>query len=333
MTDIIRINTTYELKTLDRERVEFEYSRTLTEETRRTYISAIKDFFGASSLEDITVEMMQAVTPFMANDWAERLILGGNSKATVNKKLGALYNFYEFLTRRSVGIMTYNPFSPKEGCIRFKNATKAYSEKRALTASEIHKIISAVDRPTDKKDDKYVSCLRDLIVLQLLVTTGMRREELANAKVGDMFVNSGKRVLRIVGKGDKFRFAVIPEPVVENIEEYMNLRGITYKNGEQPIITSHSRRVPVGTFVDTNTIYRIVKKYAKLSGVSVDGDIAPHNMRHTFATTSLEMGADIADVQDMMGHSSINTTRRYDHVNRVIKHSTCEMLSAAYGIG
>lgn len=333
MTDIIRIYDKTEIKKLEPERVEYEYSRTLTEETRRAYISAIKDFFCVGSLDDISIEMMRSVDPFVANDWAEQLILKGNSKATVNKKLGAMHNFYEFLCRRAVGIMTYNPFSPKEGCIRFKNATKAYSEKRALTASEIGKIISAVKRTDDMLSKDYAPYLRDLIVLQMLVTTGMRREELADAKIGDIFVNSGKKVLRIVGKGDKFRFTVIPEPVVENIEEYMNVRGISYRDGEQPIITSHSRRVPTGTFVDTNTIYRIVKKYAKLSGVSVDGDIAPHNMRHTFATTSLDMGADIADVQDMMGHSSINTTRRYDHVNRVIKHSTCEMLSKAYGIG
>lgn len=333
MTDIIRFNGTTELMELEQNRVEFEYSRTLTKETRRTYISAIKDFFNVDDLNEITVEMMRSVDPFKANDWAETLILKGNSKATVNKKLGAMHNFYEFLCRRAVGIMTYNPFSPKEGCVRFKNATKPYSEKRALTASEISRIMSAVEEPADKKGNDYLTYMRDLLVLQLLVTTGMRREELADAKVGDIFTNSGKRVLRIVGKGDKLRFTVIPEPVAKNIEKYMELRGISYKNEDQPIITSHSRRVPTGTFVDTNTIYRVVKKYASLSGVSVDGDIAPHNMRHTFATTSLDMGADIADVQDMMGHSSINTTRRYDHVNRVIKHSTCEMLSKAYGIG
>lgn len=333
MTDIIRFEEHTGLTTLERKRIKHEYSRTLSDETKRTYITAIKDFFGVEDLNDISVEDMQSVTPFMANDWAEHLLSIGNSKATINKKLGALHNFYEFLCRRSVGIMTYNPFSTKEGCIRYKNAAKAYSDRRALTATEVNKILSAVEKPDDILSSKYISYLRDLIVIQMLVTTGMRREELAEAKIGDICINSGKRVIRIIGKGDKFRFAVIPDPVMENIEEYMELRGLAYRDEGHPLITSHSRRVKTETFVNAMTIYRIVKKYAESSGVSIDGDITPHNMRHTFATTSLDMGADIADVQDMMGHSSINTTRRYDHLNRVIKHSTCEALSKMYGIG
>lgn len=333
MTDIIRFEDRNGLTALEGKRVKYEYSRTLSNETKRTYVTAIKDFFGVEDLNDITVERMQSVTPFEANDWAERLLSIGNSKATINKKLGALHNFYEFLCRRSVGIMTYNPFSTKEGCIRYKNAAKSYSERRALTSTEVNKIISAIERPDDVLSEKYISYLRDLIVIQMLVTTGMRREELAEAKIGDICINSGKHVLRVVGKGDKFRFAVIPEPVMDNIEEYMDLRGIGYGDMEHPLITSHSRRVKTETFVNAMTIYRVVKKYAEASGVSMDGDITPHNMRHTFATTSLDMGADIADVQDMMGHSSINTTRRYDHLNRVIKHSTGEMLSRMYGIG
>lgn len=333
MMNIVNFNGNTELRPLECRRVEYEYSRTLSAQTRRTYISAIKDFFEVEDLHDVSVDRMKSVTPFMANDWAERLLLTGNSKATINKKLGALHSFYDFLCRRNVGIMTYNPFSTTEGCIRYKNAAKPYSERRALTAAEVNKIISSVEKPDDMMSEKYLSYLRDLVVLQMLVTTGMRREELADAKIGDICINSGKHVIRIIGKGDKFRFAVIPDVVMENIEEYMTLRGIGYKDNAHPLVTSHSRRVETESFLNTMTIYRIVKKYAEKSGVSMDGDITPHNMRHTFATTSLDMGADIADVQDMMGHSSINTTRRYDHLNRVIKHSTGEMLSKMYGIG
>ena len=325
-----RMNST--LVTLNPDRVEYEYSRTLSKETRRTYISAIKDFFKADDLSDITVDMMKSVTPFDANDWAEGLLAAGNSKATINKKLGALHNFYSFLCRKTVGIMDYNPFSTEEGCIRYKNAIKPYSEKRALTPEEVNRIISAIEKPDDMFSEDYIVYLRDLLVIQMLCTTGMRREELADARIGDIMPNGGKHVIRIIGKGDKFRFAVLPDVVMNNIEEYMELRGITIKDKTCPIITSHSSRVESGTPVDAVTIYRIVKKYAKKSGVSVDGDIAPHNLRHTFATISLSMGADIADVQDMMGHSSINTTRRYDHINRTIQHSTSERLSAAYGI-
>ena len=312
-------------------RIEHEYTRVLTEKTRRSYVSAIKDFFEVDNLSDITADMMRSVDPYKANDWAERMLKSGNSKATVNKKLGALCNFYKFLCRKSVGIMSYNPFSPDEGCIRYKNAIKPYSDKRALTAEEIQKLVSSIEKPEDP--EKYISYLRDKIVIMILVTTGIRREELANAKIGDIQVNSGKYVLRIIGKGDKFRFAVLSEPVVKDINEYIWLRRIQDNINEHPLITSHSRNVEPESFVNDITIYRIVKKYAEKSGISQDGDIATHNLRHTFATLSLSMGADMADVQDMMGHSNMNTTRRYDHVHRTIEHSTCEKLSCMCGIG
>lgn len=311
--------------------IESLYTNTLTEETKRSYMSTIKEFFGISSLNELSIEMIQAVDPYKANEWAEKMTDKGNSPATVNKKLSALQNFYSFLCRRTIGLMTYNPFSTSEGCIRFKNAIKNYSDKRALAPEEVVALIKSIKFPKDKTSSKYKLSLRDLIVIELLVTTGMRRAELTNINIGDIKILYGRNVVEITGKGDKTRPMIISKSIKKDIDNYIISRGLTYRDSEMPLITNHTSNGEENAFVTEMTIYRIVKKYADKSGIGVD-DIAPHNLRHTFCTQSISMGVDIHSVQDLMGHTNVETTRRYEHLVRTITDSPSDALSSLYEI-
>ena len=120
--------------------IEDKYTNTLSPETKRAYTQAIQEFFG-KQLSEITVNDMQSVTPDHANQYALALENKGLTHATINRKLSALHSFYQFLCRRSVAIMNYNPFSTDEGSIRFKNAQKDYSDKKALTPEEVKKVL------------------------------------------------------------------------------------------------------------------------------------------------------------------------------------------------
>jgi site-specific recombinase XerD len=227
--------------------------------------------------------------------------------------------------------MKYNPFATNEGCIRFKNAIKNYSDKRALSPEEVTRVFESVEIPEDKTSVSYLLAMRDLIVLELLATTGMRRAELTPIKVGDIKPYTGKYIVNITGKGNKTRVMVIANKVKKHIDDYITARGLTYEDINAPLITNHTNNRENNLQINDMTIYRIVKKYADKAGIGVD-DIAPHNFRHTYCTQAIDMGFDIYSVQDSMGHASVATTRRYEHLYRTVTDSPSDKLSKLYGI-
>ena len=302
--------------------VEEMFTNTLGKETKRAYVQAIKEFFG-KDLCNITIEDMQAVTPEMANKYAMKLLNNGLKRTSINRKLSALHSFYKFLCRRSVGIMTYNPFDSDEGCIRFKNAQKNYIAKRALVADEVKTMFDLA------KMDNSIIGVRDLLVLELLATTGMRRAEVCEIKIGDIQLTQGVYAINIVGKGNKERIIVASNEVMGIINKYMNMRGITMKDKDEYLLVSHANRKSGSGKVSTNMIYRIVKHYAELADIDPD-TISPHTLRHTFATQCIGMGTPIQDVQQLMGHASINTTELYKHSFNIINNNPAEKLTSMY---
>ena len=292
--------------------VEEMFTNTLGKETKRAYVQAIKEFFG-KNLCNITIEDMQAVTPEMANKYAMNLLNNGLKRTSINRKLSALHSFYKFLCRRSVGIMTYNPFDSDEGCIRFKNAQKNYIAKRALVTDEVKTMFDLA------KMDNSIIGVRDLLVLELLATTGMRRAEICEIKIGDIQLTQGVYAINIVGKGNKERIIVASNEVMGIINKYINMRGITMKDKDEYLLVSHANRKSGSGKVSTNMIYRIVKHYAELADIDPD-TISPHTLRHTFATQCIGMGTPIQDVQQLMGHASINTTELYNHSFNIINN-------------
>ena len=302
--------------------VEEMFTNTLGKETKRAYVQAIKEFFG-KDLCNITIEDMQAVTPEMANKYAMNLLNNGLKRTSINRKLSALHSFYKFLCRRSVGIMTYNPFDSDEGCIRFKNAQKNYIAKRALVTDEVKTMFDLA------KMDNSIIGVRDLLVLELLATTGMRRAEICEIKIGDIQFTQGIYAINIVGKGNKERIIVASNEVMGIINKYMNMRGITMKDKDEYLLVSHANRKSGSGKVSTNMIYRIVKHYAELADIDPD-TISPHTLRHTFATQCIGMGTPIQDVQQLMGHASINTTELYNHSFNIINNNPAEKLTSMY---
>lgn len=300
------------------------YTNTLTPMTKKNYISTIKGFFGVEDLSQITIDMLQSVTPEIVNLWANKQLEEGVAKSTINNKLSGLQNFYKFLCRRNIGIMSYNPFETSQGAIRFKNASKDYSDKRILSSKEMKKIFKEAEK------EGGIIGARDLLVLELLATTGMRRAELCSIKIGDITTNMGTKLIQITGKGNKKRIVVISETVDVLIKNYLKLRGVSYQDKELPLIISHSSNADPTEHVTTMTIYRIVKKYADKAGLDAD-TISPHCMRATFATTSYgELGMDSDTIRELMGHTSQTTTQKYIKALRMVKTNPANKLDKMF---
>jgi len=175
---------------------------------------------------------------------------------------------------------------------------------KILDESHLKSLLEAPD--TSKKDG-----IRDRAILETLFSTGLRVSELASLNRDT--INLGRREFGIIGKGGKERVVFISDTAYDWLEKYLMFRKDTFK----PLFIRFQGKVdPTNNGeamrLTTRSIERIVEKYVKKLGLPVKA--TPHTLRHSFATDLLINGADIRSVQEMLGHSSIQTTQIYTHV-------------------
>jgi tyrosine recombinase XerC len=151
--------------------------------------------------------------------------------------------------------------------------------------------------------------LRDLAILELFYSTGMRLSELANLDLSS--VDFQGEVVRVLGKGKKERIIPVGKEALTVLKNYLNLCKSTFKDrsnadGEAIFLNRSGKRL------SARGIGRIVKRYA--TQISEDQKTSPHTFRHTFATHLLDKGADLLAVKELLGHESLSTTQIYTHV-------------------
>jgi len=152
---------------------------------------------------------------------------------------------------------------------------------------------------------------RDRALLEVLYATGCRASEISNLLIEDVHLDDG--YCRCHGKGNKQRLAPLGKKAIEAIGDYLEqeravLAEIPAKSPRWLFLSRSGRRLR------REAIWELVKKYALLAGAPAS--ISPHTMRHSFATHLLAGGADLRQVQEMLGHASIATTQIYTHVDQ-----------------
>jgi len=236
----------------------------------------------------------------------------GSSPATTSRKCSSLRSFYRFLIREEA--VEKNPFS---GLPLPKRARKL---PRILSVEEVRKLLQAVaDAPAETPRGKKAGMTpwgayaraRDLAMLEVLYSTGMRVSELAGLTEDRVDLLSG--VVKVRGKGKKERLCPLGRPATDALKEALDLRaGFLRRLGS----FSRSRTVFVnrhGGDLTPRSIERIMKKYLQLAGLNPS--LSPHALRHSFATHLLDAGADLRSVQELLGHASLSTTQIYTHVS------------------
>jgi len=159
------------------------------------------------------------------------------------------------------------------------------------------------------KHDPYPR--RDRALLELLYATGCRASELSNLKTADVHLDEAFCLCR--GKGEKQRLVPLGRPARSAVEDYLanerpNLAAAATSPPAWLILSRRGRRLR------REAIWELVKKYAARAGMPAT--ISPHTLRHSFATHLLAGGADLRQVQEMLGHASIATTQIYTHVDQ-----------------
>lgn len=237
---------------------------------------------------DVTPERVEQpmVERFMA--W---LYTRNRSAASQARRLSGVKSFYNYLliNDRVEHLPTDNVDNPRHD----------RTLPDVLTVSEIDAMLATFDMTTPK------GC-RDSAIVEVLYSCGLRVSELTSLKISDLFFGEG--YIRIVGKGDKQRLVPISSIARDKIQYYMDFR--TPASRSEATVFLNNRGKPLTRVM----VFNIIKQSALLAGI--DKQISPHTLRHSYATHLLEGGANIRQVQELLGHESILTTEVYTHVNR-----------------
>ena len=159
----------------------------------------------------------------------------------------------------------------------------------------------------DKRDNARVTAesQRNAAILELLYATGIRVAELVSMDVAD--IDFSNRTIRVTGKGNKQRVVPFGLPAQRALETWLGRgRPVLARTGDALFLGVRGGRI------DQRTARDVVHRAAREAGVP---DISPHALRHSAATHMLDGGADLREVQEMLGHASLSTTQRYTHVS------------------
>jgi integrase/recombinase XerC len=214
------------------------------------------------------------------------------------------------MARRSASLRTFSAWAHRTGLIAADPGQLLASPRArralpaVLRADEAEQMMSA--DPDPERPEPVV--LRDVLVIELLYAAGVRVSELTGLDVDD--VDRHRRVLRVLGKGDKQRTVPYGLPADQALEAWLT-RGrpalADESSGPALLLGVRGRRI------DPRTVRTIVHRYA--AAVPGAPDLGPHGLRHSAATHLLEGGADLRTVQEVLGHASLATTQIYTHVS------------------
>jgi integrase/recombinase XerC len=226
----------------------------------------------------------------IVRNWIVSLLDNNIAPSSVNRKLSSLKSFFKYLIKQ--GVISSNP-------LRFVVGPKTKKPlPYFIRETEMNTVL---DGDGFKEDFEGV---RNRLILEMFYDTGVRRSELIGLKNADIDFKASQ--LRVTGKGNKQRLI----PFAENLKNRM----LAYKEIRDREIGTESEWFFIrknGTPLSTYNVYYIVKK--SLSGQTTLPKRSPHVLRHSFATSMLNNGAELNAIKELLGHSSLATTSVYTH--------------------
>jgi len=226
----------------------------------------------------------------------------GQARSYMRLQFSALRTFYQFLAARKG--LRRNPLRE----VQLPKIDKKLP--LVLTRQQIEELLAAPARVAKNRAAPSWMPLRDVAIMELFYSSGLRLSELAALDVAD--VDLYTESVRVFGKGRKERICPVGLPALEAISRYRAAANVH----SAPLFINKGRRR-----MSTRSIWLILKRYLRHTSIPIS--ISPHKLRHSFATHMLDRGADLRSVQALLGHASLSTTQIYTHV-------TVERLKKAY---
>ncbi len=275
------------------------YERNVSPHTLRNYLSDLGQFrehlFKIEKRDEIPVSEIDHLT---IREWMSELHSENKKKTSIARKLASLRTFFQFLVRE--GVLETNPAKLV--------ATPKIQRKLPDTLS-MEDAVRFIETPDLNEDLGR----RDRAILEFLYATGMRVGELVKLNLKD--IDFREKLVRVTGKRKKQRILPFGEPALQALMYYLNEARPIFLNNcpptqrdEDAVFLNYQ-----GTRITTRSVGRMVDKYIKQCADI--NDISPHSLRHSFATHLLDSGADLRDIQELLGHARLSTTQIYTQVS------------------
>lgn len=236
------------------------------------------------------VKSFTAVTSIHMIDFLAFLHASGYASATTSRALIALKVLFRFLKRE--GIIA-------ENCALYIETPKTW--QKIPTVLSYEECLKLLKQP----DIQGPNGARDVAIMELLYSSGLRATELCGLKIIDVDDDA----VKVFGKGGKERLVPIGRAAIEAIDNYLLYERCKFEGEEERLFLTR-----YGKPLNRIELWKIIKKHAHDAGLCKN--ISPHTLRHSFATHLLDNGADLRIIQEMLGHASINSTERYAHVSK-----------------
>ena len=217
--------------------------------------------------------------------WIVELSENGLSTRSINRKISSLKSYFNFLI--AINKLNVSPLKLHRNLKVEPKIIIPFNER------EMDKVFEIFNNNSGKLD-------RDFLIIEILYSTGIRRDELINLKFEDIYFEQG--LIKVLGKRNKERLVPVLPNLLSKIKKYNSNNSIN----------SYLFKSKNGKKISPSTIYRIVKKYFRQ--ISSKNKISPHVLRHSFATHMINNGADINSVKEILGHSSLASTQIYTKI-------------------
>jgi integrase/recombinase XerC len=266
-----------------------------SDHTRRAYLGDLRSLFAFLGERSPDVALTQLTLPVLRS-WLAAQAGAGAARTTLARRTSALKTFTAWALRS--GLMDADPATRLQVPKAHRTLPAVLRQDQALDA------MNAAESGAQQGDPL---ALRDRLIVEMLYATGIRVSELCGLDLDD--VDFSRRLLRVLGKGNKQRTVPFGEPALHALKSWM-------ADGRSALATETSGSALLlgarGKRIDPRQARTVVHQ----TMAAVDGapDIGPHGLRHSAATHLLEGGADLRVVQELLGHSTLATTQLYTHV-------------------
>ncbi|OHV05188.1 tyrosine recombinase XerC [Mycobacterium talmoniae] len=272
-----------------------DLQRGRSEHTRRAYLGDLRSLFAFVAERSPEAGLAGLSLPLLRS-WLAAQAGAGAARTTLARRISAVKTFTAWATRR--GLLSSDP------------AVRLQLPKARRTLPAVLRQDQAMDAMLAAKSGAQQGdplALRDRLIVELLYATGIRVSELCGLDVDD--VDTGHRLLRVLGKGNKQRTVPFGEPAAEALRAWL-------AHGRPALAVADSGPALLlgvrGRRLDPRQARTVV--HQTVAAVNGAPDMGPHGLRHSAATHLLEGGADLRIVQELLGHTSLATTQLYTHV-------------------
>lgn len=249
--------------------------------------------------EEFEIDDPEKADRDMVRSWVVYMIDGGMSAKSVNRKISALKSYYNYLVKMSV--LGENPA---------RHITSLKTPERLPVYFNEEQLNTFLDNNIQVRG---FTELRNMLIVELLYSTGMRRNELITLKIKS--IDFSNNTIKVLGKRNKQRIIPLSHKLIDRIVTYIDMKEERFGNLNDHLIVTDK-----GAKAYPKLIYRIINK--ELSSIA-GSKKSPHVLRHTFATHMLNNGADINIIKEILGHENLTATQVYTH-------ATIEQLKKVY---